>query len=347
MENGKWKKNIRYILIFFKKMNKKQENLFTKTSNLSFCIYLFIIIILLYIDSSNSNEPDNLYYYGYYDNKIQNNKEKNDYEIINNEKYMLRPKPIDFNEIFPNDSKDDLKWEKRINRLNKKRPSSAINSLWRETVFNKYKDNNDDDLNKLKSIIVDKENDYYDKHQITIDELYESYSYCFDKTCKYISVHFTERAKFLLDIWNNQSNIYHYYKYNYEDLQIKYNNMIDKKYFILIFSKKEHNQLIMSYEERINQLNTIVKELKYQLKEYRNNLNISPSEHIEKISKYKESGATNYLNGLLTEMKSILPNENIINKTKNNISEEDYNQEYLNESIINIFSCITCFKYYI
>lgn len=260
---------------------------------------------------------------------------------------MLRPKPIDFNEIFPNDSKDDLKWEKRINRLNKKRPSSAINSLWRETVFNEYKDNNDDDLNKLKSIIVDKENDYYDKHQITIDELYESYSYCFDKTCKYISVHFTERAKFLLDIWNNQSNIYHYYKYNYEDLQIKYNNLIDKKYFILIFSKKEHNQLIMSYEERINQLNTIVKELKYQLKEYRNNLNISPSEHIEKISKYKESGATNYLNGLLTEMKSILPNENIINTTKNNMSEEDYNQEYLDESIINIFSCITCFKYYI
>lgn len=103
----------------------------------------------------------------------------------------------------------------------------------------------------------------------------------------------------------------------------------------------------MSYEERINQLNTIVKELKYQLKEYRNNLNISPSEHIEKISKYKESGATNYLNGLLTEMKSILPNENIINTTKNNISEEDYNQEYLDESIINIFSCITCFKYYI
>lgn len=63
------------------------------------------------LGSGRLEDPDNVYYYGYYDNKQKSVSNKGSEYNIFSEQPLLRPKPIDIDELIPSSRLDDIKWE--------------------------------------------------------------------------------------------------------------------------------------------------------------------------------------------------------------------------------------------
>lgn len=80
--------------------------------------------------------------------------------------------------------------------------------------------------------------------------------------------------------------------------------------------EKALKDAIMKYEDRIKDLEKKYEIAKTKVDEYDNEFRLSPQKHIDKIeTSYQDSGISNYLHGLLTDMKSVIPPDIILEES--------------------------------